>query len=128
MIDTEALRKKVIDLAIQGKLTKQLPEDGDAEDLYAQIQDEKAKLIKAGKIKRGKPLPEVSDDEIPFVVGKDTAPSPGFTIRTGFRFRPKGNHVLVKEYLSGFIHADKVAIDQVLSYHDIDVPYIIAIS
>ena len=33
MIDTEALRKKVIDLAIQGKLTEQLPSDGDAETL-----------------------------------------------------------------------------------------------
>ena len=45
MIDTEALRKKVIELAIQGKLTEQLPEDGDAETLYYQIQEEKAKLI-----------------------------------------------------------------------------------
>ena len=33
MIDTEALRKKVIDLAIPGKLTEQLPSDGDAEAL-----------------------------------------------------------------------------------------------
>ena len=46
MIDTEALRKKVIDLAIQGKLTQQLPEDGKAEDLFAQIQDETVNLIK----------------------------------------------------------------------------------
>lgn len=68
MIDTEALRKKVIDLAIQGKLTQQLPEDGDAEDLYAQIQEEKAKLIKEGKIKKEKQLPEISDDEIPFEI------------------------------------------------------------
>lgn len=66
MIDTEALRKKIIDLAIQGKLTQQLPEDGDAEDLYAQIQKEKAKLIKEGKIKKEKPLPNISDEEIPF--------------------------------------------------------------
>lgn len=68
MIDTEALRKKVIDLAIQGKLTQQLPEDGGAEDLYAQIQEEKAKLIKEGKIKKEKQLPEISDDEIPFEI------------------------------------------------------------
>lgn len=68
MIDTEALRKKVIDLAIQGKLTQQLPEDGNAEDLYAQIQKEKAKLIKEGKIKKEKPLPEISDDEILFEI------------------------------------------------------------
>lgn len=70
MIDTEALRKKVIDLAIQGKLTQQLPEDGNAEDLYAQIQKEKAKLIKEGKIKKEKLLPEISDDEIPFAIPK----------------------------------------------------------
>jgi len=68
MIDTEALRKKVIDLAIQGKLTQQLPEDGNAEDLYAQIQEEKAKFIKEGKIKKEKPLPPISEDEIPYVI------------------------------------------------------------
>lgn len=49
MIDTKALRKKVIELAIQGKLTQQLPEDGNAEELYAQIQEDKSKLIKEGK-------------------------------------------------------------------------------
>jgi len=66
LIDTEALRKKIIDLAIQGKLTEQLPEDGDAESLYAKIQEEKAKLIKEGKIKKEKPLPVIDKDEIPF--------------------------------------------------------------
>lgn len=71
MIDTEALRKKVIDLAIQGKLTEQLPEDGSAEDLYAQIQEEKEKLIKEGKIKKQKPLPEIEEDEIPFEIPKN---------------------------------------------------------
>ena len=71
MIDTEALRKKVIDLAIQGKLTEQLPEDGDARDLYAQIQEEKAKLIKEGKIKKQKALPVIEDDEIPFEIPKN---------------------------------------------------------
>ncbi len=68
MIDAESLRKKVIDLAIQGKLTQQLPEDGNAEELYAQIQEEKAKLIKDGKIKKEKPLPPISEDEIPFEI------------------------------------------------------------
>ena len=71
MIDTEALRKKVIDLAIQGKLTQQLPEDGDAEELYAQIQEEKAKLIKDGKIKKENPLPLISKDEIPFEIPRN---------------------------------------------------------
>ena len=66
MIDTEALCKKVVDLAIQGKLTQQLPEDGKAEDLFAQIQDETANLIKEGKIKKEKALPEIAEEEIPF--------------------------------------------------------------
>ena len=66
MIDTEALRKKIIELAIQGKLTEQLSSDGDAETLYVQIQEEKAKLIKEGKVKKEKQLTSISDDEIPF--------------------------------------------------------------
>lgn len=68
MIDTEALRKKVIDLAIQGKLTEQLPSDGDAETLYAQILDHKSQLIKEGKIKKDKALPGIAADEIPFEI------------------------------------------------------------
>lgn len=66
MIDTKALRSRILDLAIQGKLTEQLPSDGTAEELYQQIQAEKQALIKEGKIKKEKPLPEISDDEIPF--------------------------------------------------------------
>ena len=53
-----ALKSKLIDAAIQGKLTEQLPEDGTAEDLYRQIQ--------TGKIKKGKPLPLITEDDIPF--------------------------------------------------------------
>ena len=53
------LKSKIIDAGIRGKLTTQLPEDGDAETLYAEIQDEKAKLIKEGKIKKARPLPEM---------------------------------------------------------------------
>ena len=60
------LRKSVLQAAIQGKLTKQLPEDGNAEDLYKEIQSEKQRLIKEGKIKKEKPLPEITDDDTPF--------------------------------------------------------------
>ena len=66
-----ALKSKLIDAAIQGKLTEQLPEDGTAEELYQQIQEEKQKLIKEGKIKKQKPLPEISDEEIPFDIPKN---------------------------------------------------------
>lgn len=60
------LKSKIIDAGIQGKLTEQLPEDGTAEELYHQIQQEKLALEKAGKIKKSKPLPPISDEEKPF--------------------------------------------------------------
>ena len=53
-------------MAIQGKLVEQRPEEGTGEELYRQIQAEKQSLIKSGKIKKEKPLPEISEDEIPF--------------------------------------------------------------
>lgn len=62
----EQLRKSVLQAAIQGKLTEQLPGDGDARDLLKEIQKEKTRLIREGKIKREKPLHEITDDEIPF--------------------------------------------------------------
>lgn len=62
------LRKAVLQAAIQGKLTQQLPEDGNAEDLYKEIQAEKQKLIKEGKIKKEKPLPEIAKKEISFCI------------------------------------------------------------
>lgn len=64
--DIEVLKSKLIDAAIRGKLTEQLPEDGTPEELHKQIQTEKDELIKAGKIKKEKPLAEIEEDEIPF--------------------------------------------------------------
>ena len=61
----EDMKKSVLQYAIQGKLVEQRPEEGTAEELYRQIQVEKQKLIKAGKIKKEKPLPEIAEDEIP---------------------------------------------------------------
>ena len=62
------LKNKIIDAGIQGKLTEQLPEDGTAEELYQQIQQEKAALEKAGKIKKSKPLAPIDEEEKPFEV------------------------------------------------------------
>ena len=62
----EDLRKSVLQAAIQGRLTQQLPEDGDTETLYQDIQKEKQRLIKEGRIKKEKPLPEITEDDIPF--------------------------------------------------------------
>ena len=62
------MRAKILDLAIQGKLTDQRAEDGNARDLLKEIQAEKEKLIKEKKIKKGKPLPEITEEEKPFEI------------------------------------------------------------
>ena len=62
----ENMKKSILQYAIQGKLVKQRPEEGTGEDLYHQIQTEKQRLIKEGKIKKEKPLAEIAEDEIPF--------------------------------------------------------------
>ena len=62
----QELKNSILQLAIQGKLVEQRPEEGTAEELYQQIQAEKQKLIKAGKIKKEKPMPEITEDEKPF--------------------------------------------------------------
>lgn len=60
------MQKSLLQMAIQGKLVEQRPEEGTGEELYTQIQAEKQALIKSGKIKKDKPLPEITDDEKPF--------------------------------------------------------------
>lgn len=62
----EDMKKSILQYAIQGKLVEQRPEEGTGEELYRQIREEKQRLIKAGKIKKEKPLPEIAEDEIPF--------------------------------------------------------------
>ena len=62
----EQLKASILQYAIQGKLVEQRPEEGTGEELYQQIQAEKQRLIKEGKIKKEKPLAEIIDDEIPF--------------------------------------------------------------
>ena len=62
----EDMKKSLLQYAIQGKLVEQRPEEGTAEELFAQIQEEKQRLIAEKKIKKEKPLPEITDDEKPF--------------------------------------------------------------
>ena len=64
----QELKSSILQLAIQGKLVEQRPEEGTGEELYRQIQAEKQALIKAGKIKKEKPLPEIAEDEVPFEI------------------------------------------------------------
>ena len=62
----EDMKKSILQYAIQGKLVEQRAEEGTGEELYQQIQAEKQRLIQEKKIKKEKPLVEISEDEIPF--------------------------------------------------------------
>lgn len=62
----ESMKKSILQYAIQGKLVEQRAEEGTGEELYQQIQAEKQRLIQEKKIKKEKPLAEISEDEIPF--------------------------------------------------------------
>ena len=64
----EDMQKSILQQAIQGKLVEQRPEEGTAEELYQRIQEEKQRLIKEKKIKKQKPLPEITEDELPFEI------------------------------------------------------------
>jgi type I restriction enzyme S subunit len=60
------IRKSILQRAIQGKLVEQCAEEGTGEEFYQRILAEKQCLIKAGAIKEEKPLPEITEDEMPF--------------------------------------------------------------
>ena len=60
-MNTKALRQKILDLAIHGKLVPQDPNDEPASVLLERIRDEKERLIKEGKIKRPKKTKTTSD-------------------------------------------------------------------
>ena len=62
----QELKNSILQLAVQGKLVEQRAEEGTAEELYKKIQAEKQKLIAEKKIKKEKPLPEITAEEIPF--------------------------------------------------------------
>jgi type I restriction enzyme S subunit len=67
------LRELILSLAMQGKLVKQDPSDPPASELLKEIEAEKKRLIKAGKIKQPKPLPPIKPEEVPYELPKGWA-------------------------------------------------------
>lgn len=65
-MNAQDLKNSILQRAIEGKLVPQRKEEGTAKELLAEIRAEKARLIKEKKIKKSKPLPEITDDEKPF--------------------------------------------------------------
>ncbi|MGI2116828.1 restriction endonuclease subunit S [Shewanella oncorhynchi] len=60
------LRELILELAVRGKLVPQDPNDEPASVLLERIAADKAQLVKEGKLKKQKPLPQISEDEKPF--------------------------------------------------------------
>ena len=60
------LKNAILQLAVQGKLVPQDPNDEPASALLKQISAEKERLVKEGKIKKEKTLPEITEEDAPF--------------------------------------------------------------
>jgi len=62
------LRKAILQLAVMGKLVPQDPNDQPASELLKEIEAEKQRLVKEGKIKKPKPLPPIKLEEVPYAL------------------------------------------------------------
>lgn len=86
------LRELILELAVRGKLVPQDPNDEPASELLRRIAAEKAELVKQGKIKKQKPLPEISEDEKPFELPRGwewVRLAEAFDVRDGTHDTPK---------------------------------------
>ncbi|MDZ7759638.1 MAG: restriction endonuclease subunit S [Desulfovermiculus sp.] len=88
----QKLRELILQLAVQGKLVPQNPEDAPASELLKEIEAEKQRLVKEGKIKKQKPLPEINPEEVPFELpeGWEWARLGDITSRIGSGSTPRG--------------------------------------
>jgi type I restriction enzyme S subunit len=88
----DQLKQTILQLAVMGKLVPQDPNDEPASELLKKIAAEKAQLIKEGKIKKEKPLPEITDEEKPFELpsGWEYARLGNLTSRLGSGSTPRG--------------------------------------
>ena len=88
----QTLRNKVLELAIQGKLVEQDPNDKSTSELLQDIQTEKKRLIKEKKIKKTKLLPEIKAGEVPFKIPEswEWVKFGGFAVISGGKRIPKG--------------------------------------
>lgn len=64
----DALKQTLLQLAVMGKLVPQDPSDEPASELLKRIADGKAELVRTGLLKAPKPLPDIKQDEIPYVL------------------------------------------------------------
>lgn len=102
---SQDIQKSILQYVMQGKLVEQKPEEGTGEELYWRIQAEKEKLIKAGKLKKEKKLPEITGDEIPFDIPNTWAwvrVGDLFTVIRGSSPRPKGSPLYWSDKITNY--------------------------
>jgi type I restriction enzyme S subunit len=107
------LRQAFFREAIQGKLVPQDPDDEPASDLLARIKAEKEQLIKSNKIKRGKELPPIKPEEIPFEIPENWVwcrlGDIGTLRRGKSKHRPRNDQQLFKSGIYPFIQTGDVS-------------------
>ena len=110
-IDT--LKQTILQLAVMGKLVPQNPSDEPAAKLLERIAAEKAQLIKDGKIKKQKPLPEITDEEKPFELPNGwewcRLPDLGELARGKSKHRPRNDPKLYKNGTIPLVQTGDVA-------------------
>ena len=112
----EDMKKSILQYAIQGKLVEQRPEEGTGEELYRQIQAEKQRLVKEGRLKKEKPLAGIAEDEIPFEIPEswkwvhlldvvEEKPANGFSPK-GVDYQTAVKNLTLTATTSGYFKAD----------------------
>lgn len=119
------LRKAILQLAVMGKLVSQDPNDPPASELLKEIEAKKKQLLKEGRIKAAKPLPEISLDEVPHALpeswewvrlGSVAEIIGGFAYKSNL-FKVDGTHQVLR---LGNIRPNLVRVDENPVYIDED--------
>ncbi|WP_270657147.1 restriction endonuclease subunit S [Aeromonas sp. Y293-4] len=115
LIGIKKLRELILELAVRGKLVPQDPSDEPASVLLERIAAEKARLVKEGKIKKPKALPEISEEDKPFELPQGWI----WERLSNISFFQEGPGILAKDFrdtgvplirISG-IHGETVSLD-----------------
>ena len=120
--DAQALRDRILDLAMRGKLVPQDPNDEPASVLLEKIKAEKEELVKEKKIKKSKPLPAITDDEKPFNI-----PDSWEWVRFSELFNIEGGSQPPKSTFSDTGGKGKIRLFQIRDYGENPVPVYIPI-
>ncbi|MDQ9284012.1 restriction endonuclease subunit S [Escherichia marmotae] len=97
----DALKQTILQLAVMGKLVPQDPNDEPASELLKRIAQEKAQLVKEGKIKKQKPLPPISDEEKPFELPDGWSLAHFGDIAIEIATGPFGSMIHQSDYITG---------------------------